>query len=768
MFKYVKSHGENHNVFSYDTTRYDFSSFLKKIFELDTLDTIETKCEEYVEFLNNKSEHSNTNFNDMETSLHKKFYSSIKQDDTFKKMYCALIKDLYDYFFNSEQLIIYQSFPSIRFQFDNSITVPEHYDADEKASHPLGEKNFLIPITQMKDTNALHIETLPGKRDFKAINMTFGELLYFHGNLCTHKNESNVEGWVRISFDFRVILIDDYYKYVNTKIVYTNPRDINSDRIPISLTIGSYYQVTFKNDNIEKMMNWYLPKSRTDNMFIMQHRPTFAKEEAESCYKYMLDDNFVTEHKKTNELESMISKYLMVKHTIMTTSCTAALILAFMALELKQGDEVIVPNYTMIASINSIKHLGLTPVIIDVNPNTFSIDLETIQKHVNNRTKAILHVSINNRYVNLEDIVLYCKEKNLYLVEDAAQSMGCSPNQKFLGTYGDIGCYSLSTPKIISSGQGGYVVTNNDKLAMKINQIKNFGRKESGKDIFEIFGINLKYTDIQAVITIEQMKKLDYRVNRMREIYNLYYRELKDHIKMVPPMFDGWHPWFIDIYCPSNKFRTDLIFYLKQHNIQTRETYVEINKTMMYYDDSIFPNSSFVSNNGLYLPSYVTLTDEQIIHICNIIRTFVIAKLNVIEYRPLQMSDKDKYLKLMNGFRDVNMNMSTDEYAKIYNKIFNSGCIIVSEQNGELLGSITVLIEQKFIHNSSLYAHIEDVFVDESHRHKKIGKILVAKAIEYCKKKNVFKISLNCNENLKDFYSINNFEQRQINMTQLA
>jgi GNAT superfamily N-acetyltransferase len=188
----------------------------------------------------------------------------------------------------------------------------------------------------------------------------------------------------------------------------------------------------------------------------------------------------------------------------------------------------------------------------------------------------------------------------------------------------------------------------------------------------------------------------------------------------------------------------------------------------MYNDDSILPISSYVSNNGLYLPSYVTLTNEQIIHICNLIRVFIIAKQNVVEYRQLQMTDKDKYLQLMNNFRNVNIDMESCEFNKIYNKIFNNGSIIVCEQNGDLIGSITILTEQKFIHNSAIYAHIEDVFVDESHRHKKIGKELVNKAIEYCKDNSVFKISLNCDEKLKDFYSLNNFEQRQINMSQLA
>ena len=328
----------------------------------------------------------------------------------------------------------------------------------------------------------------------------------------------------------------------------------------------------------------------------------------------------------------------------------------------------------------------------------------------------------------------------------------------------------MSTPKIISSGQGGYLVTNNDDLALKINQIKNFGRKESGKDIFEIFGVNLKYTDIQAVITLEQMKKLDDRVKRMKEIYNLYFELLKEetHIKMIEPLFDGWHPWFVDIYCPSEEYRKDLIFFLKKHNIQTRETYVEINKTSMYYSDTILPNSNYVSRKGLYLPSYVNLTNEQIRHICNLIKTFIIAKSEMVLYRQLNIHDKEQYLELMSRFRSVNTDMSELDFQKLLSRIMNNGSIIIAELNGKIIGSITILLEQKFIHNSAIYAHIEDVFVNESYRRKGIGEKLLKEAISYSKNNYVYKITLNCNYNLKNFYEKNDFENRQINMSQLC
>jgi len=376
------------------------------------------------------------------------------------------------------------------------------------------------------------------------------------------------------------------------------------------MLIGKYYQCEYKSENIKTIMNWY-------NMdTILQHRPTFGKEEAEATYNYMLEDSFVTEYKKTEELEKMISKYLNCKECIMTTSGTSALILSLLSLDLNENDEVIVPNYTMIATVNAIKILKLKPIIIDIDNETYTINLKNIKKNITNKTKVILHVSLNNRYEDMNKLSEYCKDNNYYLIEDSAQSLGCKVNGKNLGTFGDIGCFSLSTPKIISTGQGGFCVTDNKLLAKKMRMIKNFGRKESGKDDFEIFGLNMKFTDLQAVIGIEQMKKLDHRVIRMREIYNLYYNLLKDLVTIKKPLNDEWIPWFVDIF--SDK-RNEIIDFLKKHKIYTRPVYGEINKTKMYYNSEIFPNSNYLSNYGLFLPSYITITNKDIKHICKLI-----------------------------------------------------------------------------------------------------------------------------------------------------
>jgi perosamine synthetase len=610
----------HHNIYKIDTEKHNFLQYFIDLYKYDNLQqlhTISSSC-------------PSDNLSDKETDLHKIFYNDIKQNDQFKQLYCNLIKDIYDNLFPEETVYIYQSFPSIRIQYFNNTVIPPHCDSDKLGNHPVGEKNFILPITKMYGTNRVFIESEPDKKDFKGIDMDYGDLFYFNGNKCTHYNEKNIEDNIRISLDFRIILFKDYKNYIDSNsIVFTNPRD---KRIPVKMTIGGYYQMCFKNQNtssdefdiISTMMNsWY-----SNKQLIMQTRPNFDINEANACYEYMkTGDNFVTEFKQTQHLEKMICDFTGSKYCSMITSGTTALIAAFLALDIGKNDDVIVPNYTMIASINAIKIIGANPIIVDVDIETGTITKEIIDKSMTEKTKAVLHVSLNNRTKHLQEIVEYCNDKNVFLVEDAAQSLGCFLNKKHIGTYGIIGCFSLSTPKIISTGQGGFLLTDNEELYKKINMIKNFGRKEGGSEVYEIFGLNLKFTDIQAVIGIEQMKKLPYRIRRMREIFDLYYDELLEirHVcKMIPPMNDEWIPWFIDIFVED---RDSLIDYLKQHNIQTRVTYPQINKTPMYNNDHLLTNSEYISTCGIFLPSHTLLTNSDILFICKIIKLYFITKL---------------------------------------------------------------------------------------------------------------------------------------------
>lgn len=601
----LKKNIGDHFIYKLNTIK-PFLEYFKKLYNCEKLEKL------YLLLPNN-----NDDLTDVETELHKKFYSDIKSNSTFKHIYCNLIRDIFCQLFPEENACIYQTFPSIRIQFHNNVVIPLHYDSDKIGNHPIGEKNFILPITKMYGTNRLFIESEPDKKDFQGIDLECGELLYFNGNRCTHYNEKNVEEDIRISLDFRLILWKDYKPYIQRDIVYTNPRD---NRIPVKMNIGGYYQLCFKKD----MDNIY-ENSYTFNNTIVQSRPHFDINEATACYEYMKDeDNFVTEYKKTTQLEKMICNFTGSKYCVMTTSGTSALILALLALNIGKGMDVIVPNYTMIASINSIRMVGANPIIIDIDINTGTISKDIIEKNITPNTRAILHVSLNNRTKNLDEIVDYCRIKSLFLIEDSAQSLGCFLNKKHIGTYGIIGCFSLSTPKIISTGQGGFLLTDNEEIYNKLNIIKNFGRKEGGSEIYETFGLNLKFTDIQSVIGIEQMKKLPYRIKRVREIYDLYYKELNNICHMIPPMNDEWIPWFIDIFIED---RDDLSNFLRKHNIQSRITYPQIHKTPMYSstdNNNVFESSEYFSTKGLFLPSHILLTNKDIQYICSIIKLYYI------------------------------------------------------------------------------------------------------------------------------------------------
>jgi perosamine synthetase len=330
--------------------------------------------------------------------------------------------------------------------------------------------------------------------------------------------------------------------------------------------------------------------------------------------------NFVTEYQQTTKLEQVLSEFIGVKHVSMTTSGSMALAMALMGCEIGPGHDVIVPDYTMIATINAIKMVGANPILADVDPKSYTLTLDIIQRCRTPATKCVLFVSLNNRQIDLSRIADYCKETGLILIEDAAQSLGATVNGKSFGTFGSVGCFSLSTPKIISTGQGGFVVTNDSALASKMNMIKNFGRKTGGVDVFEVFGLNMKFTDIQAVIGIEQMKKLPGRVMQMRELYRNYYSQLNQIVKMIPPVDEDYVPWFVDIYTPR---RDELAEFLKKHNIQTRPTYPEIHRTPMYLTDIEYPVTTFIAQQGLFLPSHTLVTAEEVRYICRLISIFL-------------------------------------------------------------------------------------------------------------------------------------------------
>ncbi len=242
--------------------------------------------------------------------------------------------------------------------------------------------------------------------------------------------------------------------------------------------------------------------------------------------EYLRSGGWLTEFKKTAEFEQMIAEYTGSQFCCAVSNGTVSLAIALWAAGVGKGDEVLVPNFTMIATPNAVALVGARPVLVDVEPRTLCMDLDCSVKAITNKTKAIILVSSNGRAPNMAAYQNFCKKYDLFFLEDAAQSLGSFQNGKHIGVFGDAGSFSFSSPKIITTGQGGALVTNNEVLYHKIKKIKDFGREKGGTDWHDILGFNFKFTDLQAVIGIEQMKKLPARVQRNKQIYQLHVSEL--------------------------------------------------------------------------------------------------------------------------------------------------------------------------------------------------------------------------------------------------
>ncbi len=358
--------------------------------------------------------------------------------------------------------------------------------------------------------------------------------------------------------------------------------------------------------------------------FIPQMEPWFDENEKTAISEYLDSGGWITEFRKTEEFEKMIADYTGTRHCIAVNNGTVSLSLIAIAAGIKPGDEVIVPNFTMIASPNSIKILGAKPVFADVEKETLCLDLENAKSLITERTKGVMLVSANGRYPKpgIEAFVELCNEKGLFLLEDSAQSLGSFyPGGKHIGSVGVAGSFSFSAPKIISTGQGGAIITNDDALDYKIRRLKDFGRSGGGLDVHDSIGWNFKFTDLQAVVGIEQMKKLKWRVKRKKEIYALYRQLLQEvqEIFLFKQDLEWTAPWFIDGLFEK---RNELMLYLKGKGIGSRLMYPPINKQEAYNEPGEFPVSNLVGEKGLWLPSQSFLTDQQVDYICGTIKEF--------------------------------------------------------------------------------------------------------------------------------------------------
>lgn len=351
---------------------------------------------------------------------------------------------------------------------------------------------------------------------------------------------------------------------------------------------------------------------------IPQVEPHFGNRESTALAEYIRNGGWGTEHLKSRELERVIAEFLGVKHCSLCCNGTQSLLFSLMAVGVTAGDEVLVPSLTMVATANAVRMLGATPIFCDVN-DSLCLDWNlAASEKLSPKTKAVIHVSLNGRSEGLAELIKDCYERGIMVIEDACQSFGSMHKNFYLGTLGDIGCFSMSPHKIISTGQGGFMVTNSDSLHERFRKIKDFGRLHGGEDVHPDFGMNGKFTDFQAVVGLEQMKRLKDRIASKKRIYALYEELLSGAVEFIPTKNEVT-PWFVDIYV-GNPER--LKKYLEKKGIQTRRMYPPVHSQPCYNEGWVLPNTERYSDRGLWLPSSFTLEAEKVQFICRTIRKF--------------------------------------------------------------------------------------------------------------------------------------------------
>ena len=339
----------------------------------------------------------------------------------------------------------------------------------------------------------------------------------------------------------------------------------------------------------------------------------------------VLASNFLNDGEVTARFERRLGELLGARHVIATTSGTTALFAALVACGVGPGDEVLVPDVTFIATANAITLAGATPVLVDVDRQTLTMCPSAAAKAITKHTRAIVPVHLSGRAAEMTTLVDLARQHKLRIVEDAAEALVSHyRDRRALGTIGDAGCFSFSPNKMVTTGQGGAVVTDDDALARRLCELKDQGRPTrgtGGDDVHVSVGFNFKFTNLQAAVGLGQLDLLGIRRRRVRQTYELY-RELLDGVDEIRLIgFDEYEsPLWVDAIVQR---RDELDAHLRALNIHGRRFWHPLHAQAPYRrSGDAFPNSRECAPRAFWLPSSFLMTSDDVRRVCNAVRSF--------------------------------------------------------------------------------------------------------------------------------------------------
>jgi perosamine synthetase len=329
--------------------------------------------------------------------------------------------------------------------------------------------------------------------------------------------------------------------------------------------------------------------------------------------------------KYVERFEADFAEFCGTKHAISCCNGTAALHLALMALGVGVGDEVIIPTLTFVATANAVTYCGARPVFVDSEPETWNIDPELIEAKITARTKGVIVVHLYGHPANMDTIRSIALRHGLFVLEDAAEAHGAKYKGKTVGSIGDISTFSFYGNKIITTGEGGMINTNDDDLANKVRQLRGQGMDPNRRYWFPIIGYNYRMTNIAAALGLAQLEKVQWHISRRLEIAAWYRELLRDLHGLNWQSEQSWAThvyWMFNIVLDSNikGIRDNLMAHLWEQKIETRPVFYPMHTLPPYlqtHESSHYPFADHISQFGLSLPTWAGLTYEDVYYVCD-------------------------------------------------------------------------------------------------------------------------------------------------------
>lgn len=366
-------------------------------------------------------------------------------------------------------------------------------------------------------------------------------------------------------------------------------------------------------------------------MMIPVNEPLIGKKELQYVTDCVKSGWISSKGKYIKSFEDAFAKFCGVRYGISTTSGTTALHLALTCLDIKKSDEVIMPTFTMIATAYAVLYLGAKPVFIDSEDRTWNMDVLKIEEAVNSKTRALLPVHIYGHPVDMDPIINISKKCSLFIVEDAAEAHGARYKDKRCGSMGDINCFSFYANKIITTGEGGMVVTDNKKIAERARLLKDLSHSPKKRFLHTALAYNYRMTNMQAALGLAQIEKVNKLIEKKRRIAGLYNDNLKDIEGLRLPLEEKWAKsvyWMYSVLVEDDfgLTRDEFKIELLKSGVETRSFFIPMHRQPVIQKMGLvdkkkrYPVSDYISGHGLYLPTGLALKDKDVLFVCEAIR----------------------------------------------------------------------------------------------------------------------------------------------------